>query len=163
MPVNEDRDSSRAVARPFDQAAKSPAALETALRTLANAADDVGVKFFDTDTMDPVVERMQAATLAARALLDTTSGTLPSGDTFGNEDDGPEGGHSEFHSGPDRVVVDAIKAALCKEMGTLRGGWNDLATDIARAVAAVAGEEQDNAKRCTLHAGRDRQAARRPR
>jgi hypothetical protein len=47
------------------------AALRAALIVLASAADDVGVKFFDTDTIDPVVERMQAATLAARALLDS--------------------------------------------------------------------------------------------
>jgi hypothetical protein len=40
-----------------------------ALRKLADAADDVGVKFFDTDTMDPLVEKMQAATEAARRAL----------------------------------------------------------------------------------------------
>jgi hypothetical protein len=40
-----------------------------ALRKLADAADDVGVKFFDTDTMDPLVEKMQAATQAARCAL----------------------------------------------------------------------------------------------
>jgi hypothetical protein len=46
--------------------------LEVALRKLADAADDVGIKFFDTDTMDPLVEAMQTATLEARAALRTT-------------------------------------------------------------------------------------------
>lgn len=41
-----------------------------ALRNLANAADSVGVKFFDTDTMEPEVEAMQQATKAARAALE---------------------------------------------------------------------------------------------
>jgi len=45
------------------------ASLVEALEKLANAADDVGVRFFDTDTMEPEVEAMQSATLAARALL----------------------------------------------------------------------------------------------
>ena len=45
------------------------AALREALQYLADAADDVGVKFFDTDTMDPLVERLQNATMAARKLL----------------------------------------------------------------------------------------------
>jgi hypothetical protein len=65
------------------------------------------------------------------------SGTLINGDTFGDEDDGDEGGHSEFHDGPDPAVVEAIKVELRKEMGPVRGGWNDLAVDIARAVARV--------------------------
>lgn len=43
--------------------------LRAALLALANAADEVGVKFFDTDTMEPEVEAMQKATLAARAAL----------------------------------------------------------------------------------------------
>lgn len=41
-----------------------------ALLRLANAADCVGVRFFDTDTMEPEVSEMQAATLSARALLE---------------------------------------------------------------------------------------------
>lgn len=44
--------------------------LETALRELADAADDVGVRHFDTDTMSPEVKAMQAATLRARAALE---------------------------------------------------------------------------------------------
>lgn len=40
------------------------------LRALADAADVVGVKYFDTDTMDPEVEAMQKATQAARAALE---------------------------------------------------------------------------------------------
>lgn len=43
--------------------------LLAALIALANAADDVGVKFFDTDDMDRFVEAMQAATLNARAII----------------------------------------------------------------------------------------------
>lgn len=46
--------------------------LRAALRVLADAADVVGVKYFDTDTMDPEVEDLQAATLGARALLNPT-------------------------------------------------------------------------------------------
>jgi hypothetical protein len=45
------------------------ALLSFSLTALADAADDVGVKFFDTDTMDPLVEKMQAATQNARAAL----------------------------------------------------------------------------------------------
>jgi hypothetical protein len=47
--------------------------LEEAAKALADAADDVGVKFFDTDTMEPEVERMQKATLAIRALIPPSS------------------------------------------------------------------------------------------
>lgn len=43
--------------------------LREALLRLANAADHVGVKFFDTDTMEPEVEELQEATMAARAAL----------------------------------------------------------------------------------------------
>ncbi len=43
--------------------------LRAALLALANAADVVGVQFFDTDTMEPEVEAMQTATQAARAAL----------------------------------------------------------------------------------------------
>ena len=42
---------------------------EDALTALADAADAVGVRFFDTDTMEPEVEAMQTATQAARAAL----------------------------------------------------------------------------------------------
>lgn len=40
-----------------------------ALAELANAADDVGVRFFDADTIPAEVERMQRATIAARAVM----------------------------------------------------------------------------------------------
>lgn len=43
--------------------------MAAALKALANAADDVGVKFFDTDTMEPEVDAMQSATTTARNLL----------------------------------------------------------------------------------------------
>jgi hypothetical protein len=42
--------------------------LRSVLLRLADAADDVGVHYFDTDTMSPEVEEMQKATLEARAL-----------------------------------------------------------------------------------------------
>lgn len=42
---------------------------ETLLKRLANAADTVGVEFFDTDTMAPSVTAMQLATQDARAFL----------------------------------------------------------------------------------------------
>ena len=44
-------------------------ALEEALGALADASDNVGIAFFDSDDMPPEVDAMQAATLAARALL----------------------------------------------------------------------------------------------
>lgn len=44
-------------------------ALEEALGALANAADNVGIAFFDSDDMPAETEAMQAATLDARALL----------------------------------------------------------------------------------------------
>lgn len=43
---------------------------EDALADLADTADAVGVRFFDTDTMEPEVEAMQKATLAAREVLE---------------------------------------------------------------------------------------------
>jgi hypothetical protein len=44
-------------------------ALEEALGALADAADNVGITFFDSDDMPAEVEAMQAATLDARAQL----------------------------------------------------------------------------------------------
>lgn len=44
-------------------------ALEEAMGALANAADNVGIAFFDSDDMPAETEAMQAATLDARALL----------------------------------------------------------------------------------------------
>jgi hypothetical protein len=44
-------------------------ALEEALGALANAADNVGIAFFDSDDMPPEVDAMQSATQAARAVL----------------------------------------------------------------------------------------------
>lgn len=38
-------------------------------KELADACDDVGVRFFDTDTMEPEVQRMQEATEAVREIL----------------------------------------------------------------------------------------------
>lgn len=43
---------------------------EGLLEALANAADVVGVAYFDSDDLSPEVEAMQSATLAARAFLD---------------------------------------------------------------------------------------------
>ncbi len=43
--------------------------LMAAAERLANAADDVGVRYFDTDTMDEHVERMRDATDSVRAAL----------------------------------------------------------------------------------------------
>ena len=40
-----------------------------AAQRLADAADAVGVKYFDTDELSPEVEEMQAATLALRELI----------------------------------------------------------------------------------------------
>lgn len=45
------------------------AELKARLLDLANAADEVGVNYFDTDTMEIDVENMQRATLAARTAL----------------------------------------------------------------------------------------------
>ena len=50
------------------------AALEAALLKLADAADVVGVEFFDTDTMHGEVSAMQQATEEARALLKAGEG-----------------------------------------------------------------------------------------
>lgn len=49
--------------------------LRAELLALANAADDVGVGFFDTDDLPPEVDAMQKATLAARAALERKEGT----------------------------------------------------------------------------------------
>lgn len=56
--------------------AAAPQILE-ALQRLANAADDVGVRFFDTDTEEPEVTAMRLATEQARAVIvKATGGTL---------------------------------------------------------------------------------------
>ena len=46
--------------------------LRGALLTLANAADDVGVQFFDMEDPPISVAQMESATLAARAALAAT-------------------------------------------------------------------------------------------
>lgn len=51
---------------------------EAALRALANAADDVGVEFFDTEDLHPLVQAMQDATQHARDVLGA-SGALSDG------------------------------------------------------------------------------------
>ena len=43
--------------------------LSSKLLRLCDAADNVGITHFDTDDMSAEVEEMQAATLAARAVL----------------------------------------------------------------------------------------------
>jgi uncharacterized membrane protein YccC len=59
------------------------AALEDALRALADAADEVGVRHFDTDWLDDEVQAMKNATLRAREVLgpnaESTGGRRPSG------------------------------------------------------------------------------------
>ena len=45
------------------------------LMTLANACDDVGIVYFDTDSLDLEVKAMQDATQAARAILTPPTGT----------------------------------------------------------------------------------------
>lgn len=55
-----------------DEKIAAEAALEKArevIRELANTADDIGVKYFDTDDMAAEAVAMQEATLAARAFL----------------------------------------------------------------------------------------------
>ena len=47
--------------------------LRERLSRLADAADRVGIKYFDTDTMCPMVETMQAETSLARAALSDTT------------------------------------------------------------------------------------------
>lgn len=53
----------------IDRLLDEKAKLRERLEALADAADVVGVKYFDTDTMPPEVEDMQRATQTARALL----------------------------------------------------------------------------------------------
>ena len=50
-------------------------AMLEALTKLANAADNVGCAYFDTDDMPEVVTEMQEATLAARAAITLATGT----------------------------------------------------------------------------------------
>ena len=52
-----------------DEARAEVEGLRSALLTLANAADDVGVQFFDMEDPPISVAQMQSATLAARAAL----------------------------------------------------------------------------------------------
>jgi hypothetical protein len=74
--VSDERDGAvaeRSAARSEHISPERRRGLEEAAKALADAADDVGVKFFDTDTMEPEVERMQKATLAIRALIPPSS------------------------------------------------------------------------------------------
>jgi hypothetical protein len=74
--VSDERDGAvaeRSAARSEHISPERRRGLEDAAKALADAADDVGVKFFDTDTMEPEVERMQKATLAVRALIPPSS------------------------------------------------------------------------------------------
>ncbi|MCA3246077.1 MAG: hypothetical protein ING19_21155 [Azospirillum sp.] len=52
-----------------ERAEAEVARLRAAAKALANAADDVGVSHFDTDSLSPEVRSMQSATLALRAAL----------------------------------------------------------------------------------------------
>lgn len=47
--------------------------LVQALLKLANAADRVGIEFFDTDDMPESVQEMQTATLEARSVIQGAS------------------------------------------------------------------------------------------
>lgn len=53
-----------------DEAIAEVERLRSALLTLANAADDVGVQFFDMEDPPISVAQMQSATLAARAAAE---------------------------------------------------------------------------------------------
>ncbi len=53
-----------------DEARTEVEGLRSALLTLANAADDVGVQFFDMEDPPISVAQMQSATLAARAAAE---------------------------------------------------------------------------------------------
>jgi hypothetical protein len=68
FPLDELRKLARA-ATATSAPAEDGAGVREALERLADAADAVGVQFFDTDTMAPEVEEMQAATQAARDAL----------------------------------------------------------------------------------------------
>lgn len=62
------------IARAFEAGARAAQRYErgrwkTALQTLADAADDVGVRYFDSDDPSDEVQAMQAATINAREVL----------------------------------------------------------------------------------------------
>lgn len=70
-----------------------------------------------TDHLADIYGAPHAAKAAAEELQDAgllaaeaKSGTLDNGDTFGDEDDGPEGGHSEFTDGTDNCLLDECNA-----------------------------------------------------
>jgi hypothetical protein len=87
-----------------------------------------------TDRLSDIYGAPHAAAAAAEELQDAgllatepKSGMLENGDTFGDEDDGPEGGHSELDTGGD---PEAIRAALVEMVdrwepdgGTDRAMW----------------------------------------
>jgi hypothetical protein len=87
-----------------------------------------------TDRLADIYGAPRAAAAAAEELQDAgllaaepKSGMLENGDTFGDEDDGPEGGHSEFDTGGD---PEAIRASLVEMVdrwepdgGTDRAMW----------------------------------------
>lgn len=65
-----------------------------------------------TDRLADIYGAPRAAQAAAEELQDAgllaaepKSGMLENGDTFGDEDDGPQGGHSEFDTGGDPKAI----------------------------------------------------------
>lgn len=91
--------------------------LREALEKLADAADGVGVQFFDTDTMAPEVEAMQTATLEARALLQSGEGKCLSGNEGASDE------HSTWRPMP------AEQAGVYPFTGArMIVGWDDTAT-----------------------------------
>lgn len=56
----------------LERAEAAKKALRSASLALANASDNVGVKYFDTDSTEPPVEAMQSATLKLREILKNT-------------------------------------------------------------------------------------------
>lgn len=87
-----------------------------------------------TDRLADIYGAPRAAQAAAEELQDAgllasepQSGMLENGDTFGDDDDGPEGGHSVFDTGGD---PEAIRASLVEmvdrwepDSGTDRAMW----------------------------------------
>lgn len=65
------------VMRELNETRARLAAAESALLKLANAADVVGVEYFDTDTLEPPIQALHDATIAARAAIRTLPAERP--------------------------------------------------------------------------------------
>jgi hypothetical protein len=113
-------------------------AMREALAELVKAVDDVGVKFLDTYTVHPLVDRLQSATLVARAALAQSESQLPPLP--------PSSKHSIGYGGFEMLTYGeacyrkAIEYAA-RRVESYCGAWQDDGAALAAELRALIGEK----------------------